>query len=31
MPAGIRRQLDLPELDQVGFVVRNMEQALAAV
>jgi catechol 2,3-dioxygenase-like lactoylglutathione lyase family enzyme len=29
MPAGIRRQLDLPELDQVGFVVRNMEQALA--
>jgi methylmalonyl-CoA/ethylmalonyl-CoA epimerase len=29
MPEGIRRQLDLPELDQVGFVVRNMEQALA--
>jgi methylmalonyl-CoA/ethylmalonyl-CoA epimerase len=29
MPEGIRRQLDLPGLDQVGFVVRNMEQALA--
>jgi len=25
----IRRQLDLPNLDQVGFVVRNLQQALA--
>jgi methylmalonyl-CoA/ethylmalonyl-CoA epimerase len=25
----IRRQLDLPELNQVGFVVRNMARALA--
>ncbi len=29
MPEDIRRQLDLPDLDQVGFVVRNLEQALA--
>jgi methylmalonyl-CoA/ethylmalonyl-CoA epimerase len=29
MVAGIRTQLHLPNLDQVGFVVRNLEQALA--
>jgi methylmalonyl-CoA/ethylmalonyl-CoA epimerase len=29
MSEDIRRQLDLPDLDQVGFVVRNLEQALA--
>lgn len=29
MAEDIRRQLDLPDLDQVGFVVRNLEQALA--
>ncbi len=29
MTEDIRRHLDLPDLDQVGFVVRNMEQALA--
>jgi methylmalonyl-CoA/ethylmalonyl-CoA epimerase len=29
MTEDIRRRLDLPDLDQVGFVVRNMEQALA--
>lgn len=29
MAEEFRRQLDLPDLDQVGFVVRNLEQALA--
>lgn len=29
MGADIQTQLDLPEVDQVGFVVRNLEQALA--
>ena len=29
MTDAIRNQLDLPDLNQVGFVVRNMEQALA--
>ncbi len=29
MAEDIRKQLDLPDLDQVGFVVRDMEQALA--
>jgi methylmalonyl-CoA/ethylmalonyl-CoA epimerase len=29
MAEDIRKQLDLPDLNQVGFVVRNMEQALA--
>ena len=28
MAVDIRRQLNLPDLDQVGFVVRDMEQAL---
>ncbi|MEH6635773.1 MAG: VOC family protein [Halioglobus sp.] len=28
MGEGIAKQLDLPELNQVGFVVRNMERAL---
>jgi len=29
MAADIREKLDLPDLNQVGFVVRSMEQALA--
>jgi len=29
MGEDIRRQLNLPDLDQVGFVVRNLESALA--
>ena len=29
MTEAIRRQLDLPDLNQVGFVVRDLEQALA--
>lgn len=29
MPATLRAQLDLPRLDQVGFVVRDIEAALA--
>lgn len=29
MGTDIRRQLNLPDLDQVGFVVRNLEAALA--
>jgi len=29
MPQELREQLDLPDLDQVGLVVRNMEAALA--
>ncbi len=29
MAEDIRKQLDLPDLNQVGFVVRDMEQALA--
>lgn len=29
MNENVRKQLNLPHLDQVGFVVRNLEQALA--
>jgi methylmalonyl-CoA/ethylmalonyl-CoA epimerase len=29
MAEDIRKQLDLPDLDQVGFVVRDLQQALA--